>query len=113
MDNRPKSVTILGRPYSITYVDKPSEVDIFKRESCFGQVDFWTNTIRIYDNNRGDEDIFHTLLHEILHALAEGLKLKYLKDCNTQENHDLLELVAIGLADTLIRNEWITFQNKC
>lgn len=42
---KPQSVTVLGKKYTITYCDKPSEVDIFRRDSMWGQVDFWTRTM--------------------------------------------------------------------
>jgi len=54
---KPNKVNILGIEYSITYLDKPSDVDIYKRESLWGQIDYWTRTIRIYDNGRPEEDI--------------------------------------------------------
>ncbi len=69
----------------------------------WGQVDFWTRTIRIYDNNRPDEDVFECVLHEVLHAIAESLKLELRK----AERHDELDLIALGLTDVLFRNGWI------
>jgi hypothetical protein len=102
----PKQVVILGKTYSITYCDKPSEVDIFKRDSLWGQVDYWTRSIRIYANSLGDEDIFHNILHEILHAITVDLHLDCF-DQNDQQKHDELDLVALALTDTLFRNQWI------
>ena len=92
---KPDKVNILGVEYSITYVDNPSEVDIYKRDSLWGQIDYWTRTIRIYDNDRRLEDIFHSLLHEVLHGISSALKLK-LRDENM---HDEL--------DVIFRNGWI------
>jgi hypothetical protein len=100
---KPEKVNILGVEYSITYVDKPSEVDIYKHESLWGQVDFWTRTIRIYDNGRPLEDIFQSVMHETLHAIAEELKLELRKN----ERHDELDLLALALTDVLFRNGWI------
>ena len=51
---RPKQVNILGLSHELIYVDKPSDVDIYKRESLWGQIDYWTRTIRIYDHGRLD-----------------------------------------------------------
>ena len=101
---KPDKVNILGVEYSITYVDNPSEVDIYKRESVWGQIDFWTRTIRIYDNGRRPEDVFHSVLHEILHGIAEGLKLELRKS----ERHDELDLLSLALTDVLFRNNWIS-----
>jgi len=100
---KPKTVNILGVEYSITYVDNPSEVDIYKRASLWGQTDFWTRTIRIYDNGRPEEDVFQTVLHEVLHGVAEALKLELRKE----ERHDELDLIALALTDILFRNGWI------
>ena len=46
----PNKVNILGVEYKIFYFDKPSEVYIYKRESFWGQIDYWTRTIRVYKN---------------------------------------------------------------
>ena len=100
---RPESVNILGTKYTITYCDKPSEVDIFKRESCWGQIDYWTQTIRIYDNGSGEERVWQTLIHEVIHGIAGPLKLKI----NDTERHDELDILAISLYDVLSRNGWL------
>jgi len=99
---RPSSLNILGKTYSITYVEKPSDVDIYKRTSLWGQVDYWTRSIRIFDGGRADEDLWHTLMHEVLHAIAEDLKLRLARS----ENHDEMDLLALALADFLFRN-WL------
>lgn len=94
-------INILGRKYKIEYVDKPSDVDIYKRESLWGQIDYWTRTIRIYANDRTKEDIFETLIHEILHGIETDLKLKCFKE---SKGHDELDILAVALSDTLARN---------
>lgn len=108
MNNRPTTVVILGITYNITYTDKPSEVDIYKRESLWGQIDYWTRTIRVYDNGRSVEDIWDTLLHEIIHGLAQELHLYALKD---EDNHDELDVLALGLRDVLFRNGWLAVED--
>jgi hypothetical protein len=100
---KPEHVNILGVEYAVTYVDKPSDVDLYKRESLWGQIDYWTRTIRVYDKDRPRPDVFQTLLHEILHGIAEELKLVLSKD----EYHDDLDILAIALTDVLFRNGWI------
>ena len=96
----------MGKKYSIEYFDKPSEVDIYKRKSLWGQIDYWTRTIRIYDNGRPIEDIIDTLLHEILHGIAEALHL----ELNEEKRHDELDLIAMAMADVLIRNNWLSVE---
>lgn len=94
----------MGIDYSINYVERPSEVDIFGRESLWGQIDFWTRTIRVYDNGRPVEDLWQVILHELLHGLVEMAKIEALAG---EENHDDLDLLARMLGDTLFRNGWI------
>lgn len=104
---KPNKVNILGVTYRIEYLDKPSEVDIFKRNSLWGQIDFWTRTIRVYDGSeRPIEDVWETIFHEVIHGIAEALKLKPLND-----NHDTLDLLALALTDVLFRNDWIKRDN--
>lgn len=106
---RPDQVTILGITYKIEYVDKPSEVDIFKRESLWGQIDYWTRTIRIYENGLSEEDVFGTVMHEVLHGIASAFKLKTL---SADEHHDELDLLSLALTDVLFRNGWICKESE-
>ena len=93
-DEKTASVNILGKTYSVEYKDNPAEVDLYKRESVWGQIDFWTRTIRIYDNNVRGGDIAETLIHEILHGIAQELNL----ELNKAARHEELGLLALGLA---------------
>lgn len=101
---KPDKVNILGIEYSIIYVDKPSDVDIFKRESLWGQIDYWTRTIRIYDNARPIEDIWHAIFHEVIHGLSQVL---HLQEMDKKENEDELDLIALAFTDILFRNGWM------
>ena len=108
----PKNVNICGINYSIKYCDNAAEVDIFKRKTLWGQIDYWTRTIRIYDNGRPIEDIYQTLIHEILHGIEKAINIK----CFIQEDEkesDELESLAVALTDTLIRNGWLTWKTNC
>lgn len=100
---KPTSVNVLGKVYTIEYKDNPAEVDMYKRESLWGQIDYWTRTIRIYDNETVDGDTIHWLLHEILHAIASELNLVLDK----AEHHDDLDVFALALSDVFIRNGWL------
>ncbi|MBE2200424.1 MAG: hypothetical protein IAE79_17550 [Anaerolinea sp.] len=100
---KPTKVNILGVTYTVEYVQNPAEVDIFRRKSLWGQIDYWTRTIRIYDNGRPMEDLWQTLLHEILHGIAEAMHLNGLN-----EHHEELDIVALALTDVLFRNGWLT-----
>lgn len=104
---KPVAVNIVGMRYTIQYVDTPSEVDLYKRMSCWGQIDYWTRTIRIYDNGRPIEDIWQTIMHEVLHGIGELLHIKMLND---NDNHDELDVLALALVDTFVRNGWVTLE---
>lgn len=105
--NLPTNINILGKNYTVTYVEKPSEVDIFKRESLWGQIDYWTRSIRIYKNPVAPpEEAFHTLIHETLHGIAQELHLKL----NDKENHDELDIFGLAICDVLTRNNFIQLE---
>ena len=97
---KPTELNILGIKYTVEYVDSPSDVDIHGRETLFGQIDFWTRSIRIHDNGRDIEDVWQILIHEVLHGIAEALNLKL----NEEDMHDELDSLATAIGDTLIRN---------
>ena len=100
---KPDTVWILGKKYSISYVDKPSDVDIFGRKSLWGQIDYWTTSIRIYDKGMDDGEIQSSLWHEIVHAIDEELHL----GINKELGDDTIDLLGMALADVLQRNEWL------
>ena len=102
---RPNKVNILGIDYLIIYVDKPSEVDVFKRESYWGMIDSWTRTIRIYDDGKLQDDvIWQVIFHEVIHGIVDLLHLDKLQG---KENEDTVDLLALAIADVLFRNEWM------
>ena len=106
---KPNEVNVLGIIYKIEYVDNPSDVDIYKRKSLWGQIDYWTRSIRIYDNGRNPEDVFETILHELLHAIGDALKLSILAE---DKNHDQLDVLALALTDLMTRNNWIKLKEQ-
>ena len=107
MKTRPESVEIFGIRYTITYCDKPSDVDHFRRNSYWGQIDYWTRSIRIYDNNTTPEDVWDTLIHEVLHGIISALKIKGKIEDNGDIGEDIVHLLALGLQDVMFRNGWI------
>ena len=104
----PDAVNILGIQYSIEYVDNPADVDLYKRKSLWGQIDYWTRTIRVYRNQRPIEDVWQTILHEVLHGVAEALHIKGLSGDDPDE--DAIDLIAVALGDILIRNGWLVVE---
>jgi len=111
MKIRPESVDIFGIRYTITYCDKPSDVDIFQRNSLWGQIDYWTRTIRIYDNKTTPEDIWDTLIHEVLHGIITALKITGKID-EEKPGEDIVHLLALGLQDVMFRNGWIQLDEE-
>ena len=107
-----EGVKILGVPYSITYCDKPSDVDIHKRESLWGQCDYWTRNIRVYDGGRCAEDILETIIHEILHAIGEAFKLDILDKGRGEDadKHEELGVLALALMDVFLSNGLIKLE---
>lgn len=99
----------MGKAYSITYCDKPSEVDIHRRESLWGQVDYWTRSIRLWDGDNTPEDLLQALLHEVLHIVEQELHFKVLISSN-ERAHDEIDLIALVLTDVLTRNGWLRIE---
>ncbi len=98
LDKFPKEIKILSIPYKIEYCNNPSNVDIHKRESMVGQIDFWTNTIRIYIGSGCEEDVWHTIWHEVIHAIHHTLKIKWEED----KDEDIVDLLALGVNSVIL-----------
>lgn len=109
---KPAEINILGINYKVEYVDNPSDVDIYKRESLWGQIDYWTRTIRIYDNGRCAQDIWNSILHEVLHGIETRLHLKCFKSENRERGHEELDIIANTLLDVMVRNGWLDLEGK-
>jgi hypothetical protein len=102
----PRQIKILDVTYSVEYVDKPSDVDIHKRKALWGQIDYWTRTIRVYDNGRQESDTWQTLWHEIIHGICEKLKLESGEAGEIGEDEKLVDLLATGINSVLHDNGW-------
>lgn len=98
---KPTKVNILGIPYKIEYVDRPISQD--QDSTTVGNINYTDKIITIYDKNKSLEDIWATLLHEILHGICESAGLRL----NDKDMHKELDVLAITLMDVLFRNDWI------
>ncbi len=98
----PAEVNVLGKKYEIIYCDNPIDVDIAGRKSLFGSTDFWERKIRVYSKQTG-EDMVDTVIHEILHIIDNDLNIRW----NESDSEDSITLLALGLADVLMRNNWL------
>jgi len=96
--NRHKSVNIMGIPHKIIYCEQAIDVDPKKREPLWGHIDQWTCTIRVYAQVP-DEVILQTIIHEVLHQIADNIHLEI--------DHGQLDEMAGALADTFTRNKWL------
>jgi hypothetical protein len=103
----PDSVNILGVRYQVQYCDNPAEVDVFHRSALWGQIDFWTRTIRIYRNGRTAQDLWWTLMHEIIHGIVSELHMKALEDNETE-----VDCLALALIDVFTRNGWMRVEEE-
>ncbi len=103
----PTEIEIFSIKYDISYYKNPSEVDADKRKSLLGETDFWNRTIRIYCQDRTLEDVFTTLLHEILHLIDGEMEMGLFE--NTGQEEERINRLAVSLFDTFYRNNWLKF----
>lgn len=110
----PTSLEVGGITYKIEYVDSASDTDLERRESLWGQIDYWTRTIRILKKNRTVKDIQHTVFHEMIHAISQQYKLNLEnketavdKNIATDDESSFIDVFSLILFDTLTRNGWI------
>jgi len=104
-ETMPREMIVLGIPYQIEYCDNPADVDREKQEARWGEVDYWTRTIRIYEGKRPLTDIWRTLFHELLHAIDQQLHLELFV-----KREDQMDSLALGILDTLVRNGWLVLE---
>ena len=107
----PTTIDILGIQYTIGYHELPNEVDAEKRASLFGQTDSWDRTIRIYYKDRPLEDIFITLLHEILHTVDGELEMGLFPNMGNEEEKSI-NVLALSLFNVFNINGWLNFPVK-
>lgn len=97
---RPKSVNIMGNRYSIRYVKSQIDVDRSREKHLYGQINYMSSSIRIFDNGQiGEAEVMSTIFEEVLHGIQEDLRITI--------SHNDLSRVSKALADLFIRNRWI------
>ena len=102
----PETVMIAGVPHKVEYCTRASEVDINKRESLWGQIDFWTKTIRIYTKDNPYAAIFKVLLHEMIHGYGAEWDIKDLNP-ESEDTETKTDLLANLFFDLFISNPWL------
>jgi len=96
----PPSVKILDTTYKILYVNNPCDVDVHQREAYWGQIDYWTSTIRVYVKDRTKEDIWQTIWHEVMHGICEKFKM------DKALNEDQIDMIATGINNVMLDNKF-------
>lgn len=106
----PTSIKIFDSTFKIEYFDSHIKVDPDEEEELSGLVDYASSTIRIFNGYGNADDVFQIIWHEVLHAIGEKLKIKYLRsdDLKSDENVDLM---AIAI-NTIIRDNIKIFIDK-
>lgn len=105
IEGLPTEVKVFDIPYKIEYVEKPSDVDLYKRESLWGQIDFWTRTIRIYKNDtRTVEDVWATIWHELIHAVIQQLNMRSLDLITKEHEETICDFLSMGINSILLDN---------
>ena len=99
----PDELNILGIKYSIIYYDRAADVEYMR-----GRVDHLERKIKVYRDERSNQDVFQTILHEVLHIIGEELMIDELINENKEKN---IQLIAIALSDMLIRNGMLNTWN--
>jgi len=106
----PKEIDILSTKYKIEYLDNTLDVDPDHREPMFGNIDFWSRTIRIYKKDLQTVDVFKTLIHEIIHAVIEAARISEISELEKYE--DITDLLTVLLTDTFLRNKFIKLEER-
>lgn len=104
----PTEIDVLGITYTISYHEVPNEVDAEKRSTLFGQTDSWDRTIRIYYKDRPLEDVFITLLHELLHIVDGELEMSLFPSMGDDEEKSI-NVLALALYNVFRTNNWLKF----
>jgi len=107
MNVKPDVLNICGIPYKIRYCQHESDVDSERDKPFLGYINYKTQTINVYDKNCNIEFIWNTIMHEVLHGIAESVCAKAFND-----NEAELEPIARGLTDFLFRNDLIKLENR-
>lgn len=79
----PKKIKILSIEYNIEYVDDPRAADWGDGEKARGSVCWEENTIKVLKANRPIQDIWRTIIHEVLHIINWDMNV----DCADDEKY--------------------------
>jgi hypothetical protein len=98
-------INILSTEYKIVICKELRDVTPSNKcdldAQAFGTIDYINREIRVWDCDNKNE-VFKTLLHEIIHGALNSLALNKVND-----NETFIEQLTNILADTLIRNNLV------
>lgn len=100
----PDNINIMSTNYTVNYINERSELDPVGLSILDGVILFDINEIRVY-NKLDKETKFKTLFHEMVHGIVREMNIWEIQDHENSER--IVDSVAIGLFDTLIRNRMI------
>jgi hypothetical protein len=103
MVKRLKKVNVMSTIYKVSYHKDMKKVngDDTEGQLSLGIIDYIAREIRIFDNGN-KEEVFKTLIHEIMHAIAVEMCISECWRPAVEER--IIDGFAVGLADTLLRN---------
>jgi len=94
----PTELNISGQRWTVTVLDDPSEVDVFRNAGLWGQCVPSKREIRVLKS--APDQMLTTLLHEMTHAVRDHVLGIHADDGEER----LVTAFASVLADTLVRN---------
>lgn len=101
----PDGIDLFSTKWDIVYIDTPYEVGDARSttQPLFGECNLIDRRIEIYAGDRSIPDIWKTLIHEILHAIANELGMEELENLNSYEA--VVDGLATGLVDMIYKNK--------
>lgn len=95
------SIYVCDKEFTVEFVDNWKKVS-HDEENCprhSGEIHWLSSNIRI-DESRKKSDVEITLWHEVIHAIAESLKIKGIK-VDDDDFEDATEQLAVGIHSVL------------
>lgn len=97
----PKEIELFGIPYEIEYCESTIDVDLNKRESLLGNIDFRNKKIRIHAKDKCPEAVWYILWHELVHGIIDTLRIKV--NSSESDEEDIVDLLALGINSIILR----------
>jgi len=101
----PKEIDIFSTKWRVKYHDTPYSVGDARANAhpLFGQCNLIDRLIEIYVGEREDADVWKTIFHEALHAVANELGMEELENSSTYEA--VIDGFSTAIVDMILRNK--------